>query len=64
MKSIFITLLMFMIALAATHWGLFELMSSKYTIIIASILLILAFILALKVLGNPFSEDIKDDKDN
>ena len=53
-----------MVALAAMHWGLFDLMSSKYTIIIASILLVLAFILALKVLGNPFSEDIKDDKDD
>ena len=63
MKSIFITLLMFAAALGAIHVGLFDVMSSSYAMIFAGLLLFVVFIFALKVLGNPFAKDEKNDKE-
>ena len=64
MKSIFITLLIFAATLAAMHSGLFDLMSSSYTLITASVMLFAALIFAFKVLGNPFIKDVKNDKEH
>lgn len=64
MKSIFITLLMFLLVLAAMQWGIFDLMSNKHTVIFAFVILIAAFIFALKVLGNPFTKDVRNGKNN
>ena len=63
MKSIFITLLMFAATIGAIHIGLFDVISSSYALIIALIILLSAFIFAYKVLGNPFSKDEKNDKE-
>ena len=63
MKSIFITLLMFVVALGAMHVGVFDVMSSSYAMIVAGSLLVIVFIFALKVLGNPFAKDEKNDKE-
>lgn len=63
MKSVFITILMFAIVLAAIHIGLFEAMSSSYAFIIAFTLLFTAIVFAFRILGNPFAKDEKNDKE-
>ena len=62
MKSIFITFLMFAVALAAVHIGLFDVMSSSYITYTAILLVIVSVIFALKVLGNPLAKDEKNDQ--
>ena len=64
MKSVFITLLMFIVALAAMHMKVFDVMSSSYATIGSFVLVIIVFIFAATVLGNPFAKDEKDDKEN
>ncbi len=63
MKSIIITALMFSAVLLAIRFHVFDIMSSRYLHYIAFLLLIIVFVFALKVLGNPFqSKDHKNDK--
>ncbi len=62
MKSVFITLLMFAVALGAMYAGVFDIMSSGYMYALASLILLIVFILAFKVLGNPFTKDVKHGK--
>ncbi len=62
MKSIFITLLMFVVAIIAIHFKLFDLMSSSYFMSAALVLLIVALAFAYKTLGNPFVKDEKHDE--
>ncbi len=64
MKSIFITFLMFIVVLIAMQWGFFNLMSSSYVTVAALIMLVAALIFAFKVLGNPFTKDVNNDKNN
>lgn len=63
MKSIFITLLMFAVVLGAMRFELFDIMSSSYVYIFASVLLIIVFIFAFKILGNPLIKDKKNDNE-
>lgn len=63
MKSIFITLLMFAVVLGAMHFKLFDIMSSSYVYVFASALLIVVFIFAFKILGNPLNKDKKNDNE-
>ena len=62
MKSIFITLLMFVAVLCAIRFKLFDVMSSNYVFALSLCFLILTFIFAIKILGLPFSKDEKNDK--
>jgi len=54
---------MFAATIGAIHIGLFDVISSSYALIFALIILLSAFIFAYKVLGNPFSKDEKNDKE-
>lgn len=62
MKSIFITFLMFAVALGFMHIGIFDVMSSSYVMYIALALVIISVIFAFKVLGNPLAKDEKNDQ--
>lgn len=63
MKSVFVTLLMFVVVLLAMRYGIFDIMSSSYAFIVSLIVLLLAFIFAFRVLGSPFTKDEKNDKE-
>lgn len=56
MKSVFIMILLFAIAFGAMQTKVFDVMSSPYTLGIASIFLVTVFIFAFKILGNPFAQ--------
>ena len=62
MKSVLITFLMFAVALGAMYAGVFNIMSSGYIYLLAGIVLLVVFIFAFKVLGNPFAKDVKHGK--
>lgn len=62
MKSVLITFLMFAVALGAMYVGFFDIMSSGYIYLLAGIVLLVVFIFAFKVLGNPFAKDVKHGK--
>lgn len=62
MKSVLITIIMFAVALGAIYLGLFNIMSSSYMYTAAGFVLIISLGFALKVLGNPFAKDGKNDK--
>lgn len=62
MKSIFITFLMFAVAIGAMRVGLFDVMSSSYVTYFALAFVIISVIFAFKVLGNPLTKDRKNDQ--
>lgn len=57
MKSILISFMMFAVALGAMYLGLFEALSSSAMYLAAGIILLVVLLLALKVLGLPFTKD-------
>ena len=57
MKSVFISILMFAVAIAAIYFGVFDILASPYMTVFAVICVAAALLLALKVLGNPFKKN-------
>lgn len=62
MKSVLISFVMFAAILGAMYFGVFEAMSSFVMYVIADTILLLALVFAFKVLGNPFTKDVKHGK--
>lgn len=62
MKSVFITLLMFAAVLSAIRFGVFDVISSTYVVVGATILVFITLIFAFKILGNPLTKDKKNDE--
>jgi len=64
MKSIFATILIFAALMGAIQFGVFDVLSSSYVFYLSAGILIVVFIIAFKVLGNPFAQkDERDDKE-
>lgn len=57
MKSVFVSLLMFAVAIAAIYLGVFDLLASPYMMAFAIICVVAALLFALKVLGSPFKKN-------
>ena len=64
MKSVLVSILMFMAVLAAMYTGLFGVLASPYMMIFAIICVAAALFFAFRVLGNPFTSADKDDKND
>jgi len=63
MKSIIITTLIFVVLALAVNYNVFAITSSLYAYVFCFCVLIIAFIAAFRVLGNPFKKKDKDDED-
>lgn len=57
MKSVLISFIMFAVIIAALHFNVFEVLSSRYAEAFGVICLLAALIFAFKKLGNPWSKD-------
>lgn len=64
MKSVLVSILMFMAVLGAMYTGLFGVLASPYMMIFAIICVAAALFFAFRVLGNPFTSADKDDKND
>ena len=62
MKSIIVTTLIFALLALAVGYNVFEITSSSYAYMLCSCVLIIAFVAAFRVLGNPFEKKDKDDE--
>lgn len=64
MKSVLVSILMFMVVLVAMYTGFFDMLASPYMMIFAIICVAAALFFAFRVLGNPFTTADKDDKND
>lgn len=63
MKSVLVSLLMFMVVLGAMYIGVFDVLASPYMMIFAIICVIAALGFASKVLGSPWTKDKDHEQD-
>ena len=63
MKSVLVSLLMFMVVLCAMYIGVFDVLASPYMMIFAIICVIAALGFAFKVLGSPWTKDKDHEQD-